>query len=214
MFSVEEEAELRRLLRERAETRHLSADKIGFSQVGLPQSPEGVRESFLWEFVGNINNFPLWLGKTRTGKIVCAWIIGVGIWQSFEWTVSHVVIPVTKDVPIVAKCVEDFLTTPIGERFPSSRKDRFLAFVNLPDHPSVEMMIPESVGIVPDGVIDRSLPPSLLPRAINTSQQVSRCGAELIRKMHDHTIRQNRRNWDQAAAALAIRQQQDRAKNG
>jgi len=214
MFTVEEEAELRRLLRERAETRHLSADKIGFSQVGLPQSPEGVRECFLWEFVGNINNFPLWLGKTRTGKIVCAWIIGIGIWQSIEWTGSHVVVPVAKDVPTVAKCVEDFLTTPIGERFPSSRKDRFLVFANPPDHPRVEMMIPESVGIVPDGIIDRGLPPSLLPRVINNSQQVSRRSAELIRMVHDHTIRQNRRNWDQAAAALVLRQQQDRAKNG
>lgn len=190
MFSEEEEAALRRLLKERDDTRHLPDDKIGFSQVGLPET----RESLFWECVGMVNNFPLWLGKSRCGKIVCAWIIGVGIWQSIEWTNSHVVQPLATDVPVVAQCVSDFLTTPNAKLFPSSGKDKFLAFSNPVDHVPVDLMIPASSGIVPETIVDHGLPPNLLWHGYNNSQFVSRENARRIQMMNEQIRRQNAGN--------------------
>jgi hypothetical protein len=206
MFTPEEEAELRRLLRDRAETRELSPEQIHFSPVGLPNLPQ--EHSFFWQLIDNINNFPVWLGKTRGGKAVCVVIIGVGIWQSLDWTLSHILYPTAKAVPVVAECIDGFIEDTFGERFPWSGKEKYLAFSN-PPHRQVDILIPAASGIVPQDVIETGSPPPLPWRGFNNSQQVARLNAEYIRRQQEQVIRNNRRRWDQAAqAAWLLRQQQ------
>jgi len=208
MFTPEEEAELRRILKERAETRDLRVDQIHLSPAGVPNLSQ--EQSFFWQLIDNINNFPVWLGKTRQGKAVCVVVIGVGIWQSVEWTLSHVVCPTVEAVPVVAKCVDDFICDAFGERFPSSGKEKYLAFSN-PPHLQIDILIPAASGIVPDDIIETGSPPPLLWRGFNNSQQVSQHNAEYIRRQHDQVIQNNRRHMDQMArTAWLLGQEQER----
>jgi hypothetical protein len=187
MLTPEEEAAFRQILRERAETRDLTPDQIHFSPAGVPDLPQD--QSFFWQLIDCVNNFPVWLGKTRGGKVVCAVVVSVGIWQSLDWIQSRVIFPVAGHGVIVAECLDRFIATEFGERFPSSLsgKEKYLAFSN-PPNPPVDILIPATSGIVPDEVINQSLPPALPYRGFNNSQQVARITAEMMRRRNRGSV--------------------------
>jgi hypothetical protein len=196
MLNEDEEKTFRELLR-RWEAGDLSPDKIGIPEVGLPDVNG---ESLLWQCVDKIGTQDFWLGKTRGGRLVRACLTVAGVCQSVgwansvaTWANSHIVYPIAEDVPVVADHLQKFLSDLDAKLFPPSGKDKFLAFANSANQPHVDLMIPATSGIIPEGIIDRGSPPARLWGGYNNSQFVSRQNA-MIHMLNDHIRRQNARN--------------------